>query len=149
MWFYINIYHILYNIFLSLQHYTWILNYYHFIMQTNKFLFIIVTATTLGQGQRKVIQYIFQTNTFCPTYLRFNLNGFVGRKQKILQEWWWMWKWTENIKSPHIGWLDVMIRLPVLIAWVRWNRNLDCPNLSIKWIKITKSMCTLLSIPIL
>ena len=35
-----------------------------FILQTSKFLFINATAVTLGQGERKVIQYISQTYTF-------------------------------------------------------------------------------------
>ena len=31
----------------------------HFILQTSKFLLIDATVMTLGQGHRKVIQYIF------------------------------------------------------------------------------------------
>ena len=31
---------------------------FHFIAQTNKFLLIDATAVTLGQGHRKVFQYI-------------------------------------------------------------------------------------------
>ena len=39
-------------------------------MQTSKFLFIIATAVTLGQGHRNVIQYIFPDPYFlCPKYL--------------------------------------------------------------------------------
>ena len=36
----------------------------YFILQTNKFLFINVTAATLGEGHQKVTQYISQTYMF-------------------------------------------------------------------------------------
>ena len=51
---------------------------FHFILQTSKFLFIIVTAVTLGQGHQKVIQYIFRDLYFlCLKYLRFSWNGLT------------------------------------------------------------------------
>ena len=54
----------------------------HFILQTSKFLFIKVTAVTLGQGHPKVIQYIFPDLYFhCPKYLRSSANGFGVRSK--------------------------------------------------------------------
>ena len=54
----------------------------HFILQTSKFLFINVTAVTLGQGHQKVIQYIFPDLYFlCPKYLRWSSNGFDVRSK--------------------------------------------------------------------
>ena len=44
------------------------------------------TAVTLGQGHRKVIQYIFPDLYFlCPKYLSFSPNGFWRDKQKSLR----------------------------------------------------------------
>ena len=49
----------------------------HFIAQTSKFLLIDATAVTLGQGHRKVIQYISPDSyILCAKYLRFSSNGF-------------------------------------------------------------------------
>ena len=54
----------------------------HFILQTSIFLFINVTAVTLNQGHRKVIQYIFLDLYFlCPKYLRWSSNGFDVRSK--------------------------------------------------------------------
>ena len=51
-----------------------------FIAQTNKFLLIDATATTLGQGHGKVIQYISpDPYILCAKYLRFSSNGFDMR----------------------------------------------------------------------
>ena len=53
-----------------------------FILQTSKFLFINITAVTLGQGHKKVIQYILPDLYFrCPKYLRFSWNGFDVRSK--------------------------------------------------------------------
>ena len=43
-----------------------VMNIFHFTMQRSKFLLISVTAVTLGQGRRKVIQYytLLQIYTF-------------------------------------------------------------------------------------
>ena len=52
----------------------------HFIAQTSKFLLIDATAVTLGQGHRKVIQYISpNSNIICAKYLRFSSNGLDVR----------------------------------------------------------------------
>ena len=52
----------------------------HFIAQTSKFLLIDATAMTLGQGHRKVIQYISTDSyTLCAKYLKFSSNGFDVR----------------------------------------------------------------------
>ena len=49
----------------------------HFIAHTCKFLLIDATAVTLGQGHRKVIQYISPDSyILCAKYLRFSSNGF-------------------------------------------------------------------------
>ena len=49
----------------------------HFIAQTSKFLLIDSTAVTLGQGHRKVIQYISSDSyILCAKYLWFSSNGF-------------------------------------------------------------------------
>ena len=49
----------------------------HFIVQTNIFLLINVTAVTLGQCHRNVIQYISpDPYVLYPKYLRFGSNGF-------------------------------------------------------------------------
>ena len=49
----------------------------HFIAQTSKFLLIDTTAVTLGQGQRKVIQYISpDPYILCAKYERFSSNSF-------------------------------------------------------------------------
>ena len=54
----------------------------YLILQTSKFLFINVTAMTLGQGHQKVIQYIFPDLYFlCPRYLSFSSNGFDVRSK--------------------------------------------------------------------
>ena len=52
----------------------------HHIVQTSKFVLINATSVTLGQGQRKVIQYIYPDLYFlCPKYLRLSANGFDVR----------------------------------------------------------------------
>ena len=52
----------------------------HFIAQTSKFLLIDATAVTLGQGHRKVIQYISPDSyILCAKYLRFSSKGFDMR----------------------------------------------------------------------
>ena len=52
----------------------------YFIMQTSKFLLIDATAMTLGQGHRKVIQYISPDSyILCAKYLRFSSNSFDVR----------------------------------------------------------------------
>ena len=52
----------------------------HFIAQKIKFLLIDATAVTLGQGHRKVIQYISPDSyILCAKYLWFSLNGFDAR----------------------------------------------------------------------
>ena len=52
----------------------------HFIAQTSKFLLINATAVTVGQGHRKVIQYISpDPYILCVKYLRFSSNGFDMR----------------------------------------------------------------------
>ena len=49
----------------------------HFIAQTNKFLLMDAIAVTLGQGHRKVIQYISpDPYILCAKYQRFSSNGF-------------------------------------------------------------------------
>ena len=51
-----------------------------FIAHTSKFLLIDATAVTLGEGHRKVIQYISPDSyNLCAKYLRFKLNGFDVR----------------------------------------------------------------------
>ena len=53
---------------------------FHFIAQTSKFLLINAAAVTLGQGHRKVIQYISpDPYIICAKYLRFSSNGFDMR----------------------------------------------------------------------
>ena len=48
----------------------------HFIVQTSKFLLTNATAVTLGQGHRKVIQYISpDLYILCPKYARFGTNS--------------------------------------------------------------------------
>ena len=52
----------------------------HFSTQKSKFLLIDATAVTLGQGHRKVIQYISPDSyILCAKYLRFNSNDFDMR----------------------------------------------------------------------
>ena len=52
----------------------------HFIAPTSKFLLTDATAVTLGQGHRKVTQYISQDSyILCAKYLRFSSNGFDVR----------------------------------------------------------------------
>ena len=52
----------------------------YFIAQTNIFLLIDATAVTLGQGHRKLIQYIFiDSYILCAEYQRFSWNGFDVR----------------------------------------------------------------------
>ena len=52
----------------------------HFIAQTGNLLLIDVTAVTLGQGHRKVIQYISPDSyILCAKYLWFSSNGFDVR----------------------------------------------------------------------
>ena len=52
----------------------------HYIVQTSKFLLIDATTVTLGQGHRKVIQYIFPDSyILCAKYLRFSWKGFDVR----------------------------------------------------------------------
>ena len=55
----------------------------YFIAQTSKFLLIDVTAVTLGQGHKTVIQYIFpDPYILCAKYLRFSWNGFDVRGKR-------------------------------------------------------------------
>ena len=85
----------------------------HFILQTSKFLFINVTAATLGQGHQKFIQYIFPDLYFlCPKYLRLSSNGFDvtrkslcggGRTRARTRTRTQRRKRTENMKSPQTG----------------------------------------------
>ena len=71
----------------------------HFILQTNKFLFINVIAVTLGQGHQKVIQYIFPALYFlCPKYLSFSWNIFDSAAETN-----WQYKVTPD-------WGDLIIR---------------------------------------
>ena len=50
------------------------------IAQRSKFLLIYATAVTLGEGHRKVVQYIFpDPYILCAKYLRFSSNGFDVR----------------------------------------------------------------------
>ena len=52
----------------------------YFIVQTNKFSLIDAKALTLGQGHRKVIQYIsHDLYILCPRHLRFSSNGIDVR----------------------------------------------------------------------
>ena len=52
----------------------------HFILQTSTFLLIDATAVTLGQGHRKVIDYISPDSyILCAKYLRFSSNSFDVR----------------------------------------------------------------------
>ena len=52
----------------------------HFIAQTSKFLRTDATAVTLGQGHRKVIEYISPDSyILCAKYLWFSTNGFDVR----------------------------------------------------------------------
>ena len=52
----------------------------HFIVQTSKFLLIDATAMILGQGHRKVIQYISpDPYILCPKYTKFSSNSFHMR----------------------------------------------------------------------
>ena len=52
----------------------------HFIVQTSKFLLIDATAMILGQGHRKVIQYISpDPYILCPKYIKFSSNSFQMR----------------------------------------------------------------------
>ena len=47
----------------------------HFLAQTSKFMLIYATAVTLGQGYRKIIQYISPNPyNLCAKYLRFSWN---------------------------------------------------------------------------
>ena len=56
----------------------------HFIAQTSIFLLIDATAVTLGQGHRKVIQYIFpDPYILCVKYQRFSSNGFDERGKVV------------------------------------------------------------------
>ena len=56
----------------------------YFIMQTNKFLLIDVTAATLGQGHGKVIQYISpDPYILCPKYVRLGTNSFDVRCKSL------------------------------------------------------------------
>ena len=51
-----------------------------FMVQTNKFMLIGATALTMGQGHRKVIQYIYpDPYIVCAKYIRFSSNGFDVR----------------------------------------------------------------------
>ena len=52
----------------------------YFIVQTNKFIILLIDATamTLGQGHGKVIQYPDPYN-LCAKYLRFSWNGLDVR----------------------------------------------------------------------
>ena len=55
----------------------------YFIAQTSKFLLIDATAFTLGQGHRKVIQYICPDSYIpCAKLLRFSSNGFDVRDKR-------------------------------------------------------------------
>ena len=50
----------------------------HFIVKTSIFFLINATAVTLGQGQRKVIQYISpDLYILCSKYVKFSINGFA------------------------------------------------------------------------
>ena len=52
----------------------------HFIVQTSKFVLMDAKSVNLGQGHRKVIQYISpDPYILCPKYLRFGSNGFDVR----------------------------------------------------------------------
>ena len=52
----------------------------HFIAQTSKFMLIVATAMTLGQGHGKIIQYIsLDPYILCAKYLRFSSNGLDVR----------------------------------------------------------------------
>ena len=52
----------------------------NFTVQTSTFLLINATAMTLGQGHRKVIQYISPDSyILCFKYVRFGSNGFDVR----------------------------------------------------------------------
>ena len=55
----------------------------YLIVQTNTFLLTNVTAMTLGEGHKKVIQYISPDPYFlCPKYLRFGSNDFDVRSKR-------------------------------------------------------------------
>ena len=55
----------------------------YFIAQTSNFLLIDATAVTLGQGHRKVIQYISPDSYIpCAKLLRFSSNGFDVRDKR-------------------------------------------------------------------
>ena len=72
----------------------------YFIAQTSKFLLIDATAVTLGQGQKKVIQYISpDPYILCAKYQRFRreMEKFLRRRTGTRS------KGTENIKSPQTG----------------------------------------------
>ena len=56
----------------------------HFIAQTSKFLLIDATAVTLGQGHRKVIQYISPNSyILCAKYIWFSSNDFDGEAKVV------------------------------------------------------------------
>ena len=55
-----------------------------FILQISKFLFINVTAVTLGQSDQKVTRYIFSDlYLLCPKYIRFSWNVFDVRSKSL------------------------------------------------------------------
>ena len=54
----------------------------YIILQTSEYMFINTTAVTLGQGHRKVMQYIFPDLYFLsPKHLSFSWNGFGVRNK--------------------------------------------------------------------
>ena len=56
----------------------------YLIAQTSKFLLIDATAVTLGQGHRKVIQYISQTHIFFAPNIKGSAQMVLTREGKVV-----------------------------------------------------------------
>ena len=75
----------------------------HFIKQTSKFLIIDAADVTLGQGHRKVIQYISPDSyILCAKYLRTRRMRLRTRRKR-----------TENIVTP--DWGDLIVHESTII----------------------------------
>ena len=65
----------------SCQVLQWIDECFSLASEDKHFFFLInATAVTMGQGQRKVIQYISpDLYILCPKYVKFRINGFAWK----------------------------------------------------------------------
>ena len=97
----------------------------HFIVQTSKFMLINATATTLGQGHGKVIQYISpDPYNLCAKYLRFSWNSLMWEAKVVAAAGAEM-NWKHNV-TPDRGdlmrgyvtyrWLGVRLQSPQCIS---------------------------------